>query len=88
MDAVRFTYSLGAYHNAVISALKSLSQSDIVARIWAKDYTVWKHVPDEIVNRLGWLEAPAETLSQIQDIRATLEPLIKDGIKDVVLLGM
>jgi glucose-6-phosphate isomerase len=88
MDAVRFTYSLGAYHNAVISALKSLSQSDIIARIWAKDYTVWKHVPDEILNRLGWLDAPAEMLPQILNIHATLEPLIKDGIEDAVLLGM
>jgi len=88
MSTVRFSYSLGAYHDAVISAFRSLSQNDIITRIWAKDYTVWKHIPDEIVNRLGWLEAPAETLSQLQDIRATLEPLIKDGIKDVVLLGM
>ena len=88
MSTVRFSYSLGAYNNAVISALRSIYQNDIITRIWAKDYTVWKHTPDEIVNRLGWLEAPAETLSQLQDIRATLEPLIKDGIKDVVLLGM
>ena len=88
MNAVRFSYSLGTYHDAVISALVALSQNDIVARIWAKDYTVWKQAPNEIVSRLGWLDAPAEMLPQTQNILATLEPLIKDGIKDVVLLGM
>ncbi len=88
MDAIRFFYSLGTYQNAVISALESLAQNNIVARIWAKDYTVWKQTPTEIVNRLGWLDAPAETLSQTQNIRAILEPLIKDGINDVILLGM
>jgi glucose-6-phosphate isomerase len=88
MSAVNFSYSLGTYHNAVISTLKSLSQSDIIARIWAKDYSVWKPAPDEIVNRLGWLDAPVEMLPQIQNIRATLEPLLKDGLKDAVLLGM
>ncbi|MEI6610775.1 MAG: glucose-6-phosphate isomerase [Deltaproteobacteria bacterium] len=88
MNTVRFSYSLGTYHDAVISALEALSQKNIVARIWAKDYTVWKQAPDEIVNRLGWLDAPAEMLPQTQNILATLEPLIKDGIKDAVLLGM
>lgn len=88
MNAVQFSYSLGTYHDAVISALVALCQNDIVARIWAKDYTVWKQAPDEIVSRLGWLDAPAEMLPQTQNILATLEPLIKDGIKDIVLLGM
>jgi glucose-6-phosphate isomerase len=88
MGTIGFTYSLGTYHDAVISALESLSQSNIIARIWAKDYTVWKQAPDEITNRLGWLDAPAEMLPQISNIHATLVPLIKDGIKDVVLLGM
>jgi len=88
MSTVRFSYSLGTYHDAVISTLSVLSQDDIVARIWAKDYTVWKQAPDEIVSRLGWLDAPGEMLPQTQNILATLEPLIKDGIKDVVLLGM
>ena len=88
MNAVRFSYCLGTYHNAVISALRSLSQSDIIARIWAKDYSVWKPAPDEIVNRLGWLDAPAEMLPQIPHIRAILAPLISGGIKDAVLLGM
>jgi len=88
MNAVRFTYCLGTYHNAVISALETLSHNDVISRIWAKDYNVWKQAPDEIINRLGWLDAPAEMLHQTQAILHILEPLIKDGIKDAVLLGM
>ena len=65
-----------------------MRQDNIIARIWAKDYTVWKPAPDEIVNRLGWLDAPAETLEKINYIRATLEPFINGSINDVVLLGM
>src|ERR1035437_321085 len=88
MNAIHFSYSLGTYHNAVISALRALPQSNIIARIWAKDYSVWKPAPDEIVNRLGWLDAPAEMLPQIKQIRAILGSLISGGIKDEVLLGM
>ena len=65
-----------------------MRRDNIIARIWAKDYTVWKPAPDEITNRLGWLDAPAETLEKINYIRATLEPLTKGSINDVVLLGM
>ena len=88
MSAVSFSYSLSTYHDAVISALGSLYQSNITSRIWAKDYTVWKPAPDEIVNRLGWLDAPADTLKKIPDIRSEIVPIINSGINDVVLLGM
>ena len=65
-----------------------MRRDNIIARIWAKDYTVWKPAPDEIANRLGWLDAPAETLEKINYIRATLEPFTNGSINDVVLLGM
>jgi glucose-6-phosphate isomerase len=88
MNPVRFSYSLGTYHDAVIIALSALSQNDIIARIWAKDYTVWKPAPDEIINRLGWLDTPADTLKKIQYIRSEIVPIINSGINEVVLLGM
>ena len=88
MNAVRFSYSLGKYHDAVMSALEALSQNNIIARIWAQDYTVWKQAPDEIVNRLSWLDAPAEMLPQVSNIAAAIAPLLNEGIKDAVLLGM
>jgi len=88
MDNANISFSLGAYRNSIISALDTMRRDNIISRIWAKDYTVWKPAPDEITNRLGWLDAPAETLEKINYIRATLEPFTKSSINDVVLLGM
>jgi glucose-6-phosphate isomerase len=88
MDNANISFSLGEYRNSIISALDAMRRDNIIARIWAKDYTVWKPAPDEIANRLGWLDAPAETLEKINYIRATLELFTKGSINDVVLLGM
>jgi glucose-6-phosphate isomerase len=88
MIETRIDYSLGEYQSAVNSSLEKMREDNILSRIRAKDYTVWKPAPDEIVNRLSWLDAPAETLAKINDIRATIEPFTKGGISDVVLLGM
>ena len=88
MDITNFSFSLGAYKDSVINALDIMRRNYIIARVLAKDYTVWKQAPDEITNRLGWLEAPAEILEKISTIRSTFEPLIKNNINDAVLLGM
>ncbi len=88
MDNANISYSLGEYQDSIISALDKMRRDNIIARIWAKDYTVWKSAPDEITNRLGWLDAPAETLEKINYIRATLELFTSGSINDVVLLGM
>ena len=88
MNDVRITYSLGEYQDAVNRALDKMRRDKILSRIWAKDYTVWKPAPDEISNRLDWLDAPAETLKKATYIQATLDLLVKDSIDDVVLLGM
>ena len=81
-------YSLGEYQSAVNGALGKMRADNLIERIRAKDYTLWKPKPDEIVNRLGWLDAPAETLEKINCIRATLEPLMGKNINEVVLLGI
>ena len=88
MDNANISYSLGEYQDSIISALDTMRRDNIIERIWAKDYTVWKPAPDEITNRLGWLDAPAETLEKINYIRATLELFTSGSINDVVLLGM
>ncbi|HUN55722.1 MAG TPA: hypothetical protein VMU29_11255 [Smithella sp.] len=88
MDHPDFSFSLGTYQHSIKSALEVIRRDNIIARIWTKDYTVWKQAPDEITNRLGWLDAPAQTLEKISYIRSTLEPLIKNNINDVILLGM
>jgi glucose-6-phosphate isomerase len=88
MHNANISFSLGEYRNSIISTLDKMRRDNIIARIWAKDYTVWKPAPDEIINRLGWLDAPAETLEKINYIHATLEPFTNGSIDNVVLLGM
>jgi glucose-6-phosphate isomerase len=88
MDNTNISFSLGEYQDSILSALDTMRRENVIARLWAKDYTVWKPSPDEITNRLGWLDAPAETLEKINYIRSTLELFTSGSINDVVLLGM
>jgi len=88
MDNAHISFSLGEYQKTVAGALEAMHRDNIISRIWAKDHTVWKPAQDEITNRLGWLDAPVETLEKISYIRAILEPLTQNSISDVVLLGM
>ncbi len=88
MTETRIDYSLGEYQAAVKSALEKMRHDNVIERIRSKDYTLWKPRPDEIVNRLGWLDAAAETLVKINDIRSVVDSLQKDKISDIVLIGM
>jgi glucose-6-phosphate isomerase len=88
MTETRITYSMGKYQSAVNSALEKMHEDNLIERIRAKDYTVWKPEPDEIVNRLGWLDSPAETSAKADYIHTAIEPFTKGIISNVVLLGM
>ena len=88
MTEAMIDYALGEYQSAFQGALEKLRQDDVIQRLRAKDYTLWKPRPDEIVNRLGWLDAPAATLEKVNYIRAVLEPLLGKNLRDAVLLGI
>lgn len=88
MDNTNISFSSGVYQDAIKSAWDTMRRDNIVSRLWAKDYTIWKPTPDDIINRLGWLDAPGETLKKTDDIHAVIDPLIKNSLSDVVLLGM
>lgn len=88
MNDIRIDYSLGEYQSAVSSAWDKMRTENLIERIKAKDYTVWKPAPDEIVNRLGWLDVPAESLEKVNFILAIFEPLKSKHFNDIVLLGI
>ncbi|HDQ03940.1 MAG TPA: hypothetical protein ENN23_05130 [Deltaproteobacteria bacterium] len=88
MGRIFISYSLAKYRVAVDEAWKKMRDINLVRRLWEKDYTLWKPLPDEIANRLGWLEAPAQTLKKINYVRETLAPLAAGEISEVILLGM
>jgi glucose-6-phosphate isomerase len=69
-------------------AISSLEREKIAKRIWQKDYTVWGNSPDEISNRLGWLDS-VETISDaISEIDDFVQSVKNGGFKNVLLMGM
>jgi glucose-6-phosphate isomerase/transaldolase/glucose-6-phosphate isomerase len=88
MTEAMIHFALGGYQSAFDSTCAKLRQDHVVERLQARDYTLWKPNPDEIVNRLGWLDTPATTLEKIHYIRAVLEPLLGKNPRDAVLLGI
>lgn len=78
----------GDYAPQIVAVLDDLSENRIPQRIWEKDYTVWRPIPDEIANRLGWLDAPAETKAELGRLTEAAGKLKADGVTKVLLLGM
>ena len=70
------------------ATLVNLQKREVVARIWRKDYTVWKPVPEEIANRLGWLTVTDLMREQIPSLVSFAEEIRNAGFRHVVLLGM
>ena len=70
------------------AALTELDEQNVVERIWDKDYTVWADSPEEIINRLGWLD----TIETMQAAREQIASFVGDvraaGMTQVLLMGM
>lgn len=88
MVDTRIKYSLGNYQQTTENAWKKARRDNALRRIRERDYTLWKPKPDEIINRLGWLDAPRQTMEKTDYIRNAIAPLTAKKIKDVILLGM
>ncbi len=73
---------------AIQAALAEIERRNLIARIWAKDHTVWGPEPDEITNRLGWLTVPVFSQQRAPDLLAFAALIRSRGIRDIVLLGM
>ena len=82
------TPPLGPHQRAVTNALTRLARSNVMARIWDKDHTVWNDDPTEIADRLGWLTISRDMTEHVSDLRSFAEEVRNEGIRDVVLLGM
>lgn len=85
---VKISYEIGDKVDYLEGALTDFRKERIVERIWKQDYTVWKPSPQEIANRLGWLNAPSWTFNHLGEIEAFAESIRRDGFQRVLLLGM
>lgn len=85
---VSFTYFLGSLEAKVRKSVNQLDALNIIPRIWDYDYTVWDNSPDEIINRLGWLNSPHIMLENIDRITSFVADIKENNFKHIVLLGM
>ena len=65
-----------------------IEKDQVLSRIWAHDYTVWKPDPDEITNRLGWLHVPFAMKGELSRLDTFVKRVQADGFTHVLLLGM
>jgi transaldolase / glucose-6-phosphate isomerase len=82
------TPSLGKYQSQVDVTLSSMSSNRIASRIWAHDHTVWADSPDEITNRLGWLDCPQNMAAEAAGLANFAAEIQAEGFTHVLLLGM
>lgn len=83
-----FQSQLGDYEDAVYGAMQEIAQNDIIDRIYARDYTLWKQEPEEISNRLGWLDIAERMKGSLADLHEFVTETRQAGIEKALLLGM
>ncbi len=84
----RVRLHLAGQQTAVDAALAQMDESQLVARIWANSYTVWKPEPEEISNRLGWLRIAEAMKRESQCIDGLVQDFQNEGYKQAIVLGM
>jgi glucose-6-phosphate isomerase/transaldolase/glucose-6-phosphate isomerase len=84
----RMHVNLGTLHGTVEAALHEMALTRLVARLWAKDHTLWKPDPTEIANRLGWLTVAEQLREKVGPLQTFAHSVRAAGFRDVVLLGM
>lgn len=85
------TESLGTIRSSLESLYPAVYEARFVPRLWQKDVSLWTEdssVAQKISNRLGWLNAPFNMLSQCRELERFAKTVKSDGFKHVVLLGM
>jgi glucose-6-phosphate isomerase len=81
-------FNLGDSAGFLESAIRKANKDQLVRRIWGRDSTVWKPAPDEISNRLGWLDIAARMRREIPTLKMFSDSVKADGIDKILLLGM
>ncbi len=83
-----FSARLGNLDSKVDEGLQALCHRQVVCRIWAHDYTVWKPKPTEITNRLGWLHIMDSMADASDRLTTFADSLREEGYTHALLLGM
>lgn len=78
----------GDFYNQFEETVNKISNDNIIEKIWEKDYKLWSDKPDEITNRLGWLQSPERSLEALSEINELVTSLRKEKYRKALLLGM
>jgi len=79
---------LGSREMTVLKSQLDLIEKNVVERIWKKDFTIWSEIPNEISNRLDWLDMPTAMTNEVDSINMFVDEIRKEGFENAVLLGM
>ena len=70
------------------ATLADFQRRDVIRRVWSRDHTLWKPGPEEIDDRLGWLDVTSHMRRRAPELRAFAKDVRAEGFGYVVLLGM
>lgn len=81
----------GRFSKKLLKTLDALSLRDLTGRFWKKDPSLWSSIPEvqeKIRERLGWQTLFDFMAGQKREISAFVSKIVKDGFKDLVVIGM
>ena len=77
-----------ALDDAVEVRLQRFAGQELTRRIWARDFTVWGDRPEEVSDRLGWLNVHESMRALLPDLEEFAQRCRSDGFRTVLLAGM
>jgi transaldolase/glucose-6-phosphate isomerase len=80
--------NLDGLSGGVKRRLDSFRQEEVLRRVWARDYTLWKPQGDGVTDRLGWLTVVDPMMEEADRLRRFARELADEGYQTAVLLGM
>ncbi|MFA7289079.1 MAG: hypothetical protein WC055_09375 [Melioribacteraceae bacterium] len=72
----------------ILKNIERLKENNIIERIWQRDFTVWSNKPDEVSNRLGWLDCNLISSSSLTEINSFVDDIKNEGFENIVIMGM
>jgi len=80
--------SLGDYQSAVDATIVEMQEANVLQRIRDLDQTVWQDDPEEITNRLGWLDIADRMLDEVDGLTDFVNQVREAGYTYALLMGM
>lgn len=84
----QMSLNLGEYQPQVDAALAQLEHDRVIARMWKRNYMLWAKNPQELTDRLGWLDIADTMLEYTASLQAFAKHVRDQGFTHALLLGM